>query len=89
MLLVCTILFGFVQANHRPLLCLAILKMDQGAGFVFGQILNAGFHDRPAFTDWRPGRALTLGVDRAFDLERRVGCRVLERPGDDAFLADR
>lgn len=48
----------FFQAYHGPLLRLAIGEVQQCAGFVFGQVVNPGFHNRPVFPNWSPGSTL-------------------------------
>ena len=47
--------------------------MDQNGKHVFGQIVEAGFHDNVLFSLKCKGSPLRLFVDRAFDLKNLVG----------------
>lgn len=60
---------GFIHSEERPLLGRAIGEMNQRARFVFGQVVNPGFHDRPAFTDGAPSGSLAFLVDGSLYLK--------------------
>lgn len=86
-----TLLLGLwlFEMHHQPLLSLTVGKMYQGRPAIRGQVRNPSFHDWASFSFHCPGAALSLVVGHAFDVLRAVvGC-VVQRAGDDSFLADR
>lgn len=78
----------FFQSNHEPLLRLAVFEVQQCRCVIFGEVVDAGFHNRPALVHNSPGRSLAFLIDRSFDFGRITGCRILDGTGNDPFFAD-
>src|SRR5436190_17195766 len=83
------LLSWFRYPNQKPLLCLAIGKMDQGRSSVLRQIGESGFRDGPVLPGYDPGDSLALFICHSFDRLCFARECVLHRTSDSALLAER